>query len=110
MSVETGSLEGEWIHRHEEDAGARQVFVRLGAPLPRSRGRRRLTLRAGGALEASVPGRSDAPEVLRGSWHLEPPDRLCFVWATPEAGKESFRVDAVDADRLVWVRIPTGSG
>jgi len=109
-SISPATLEGEWIHLHEEDVGARQVFVRVGAPLPRSRGRRRLALRAGGGLEASSPGRADAPEPLRGSWYLEPPDRLRFVWAAPEAGEECFRLEAVEADRLVWVRIPPGSG
>jgi hypothetical protein len=106
VGVERASLEGEWIHHHEQDSGEHQVFVRAGTPLPRSRGRRQLELRAGGALEASVPGRGDAPERLRGSWSLEPSDRLRFVWATPEAGEERFQIEAVDSDRLVWVRIP----
>jgi hypothetical protein len=109
VGIERASLEGEWIHHHEQDSGERQVFVRAGTPLPRSRGRRRLALRPDGALEASVPGRADAPERLQGSWNLEPPNRLRFVWATPEAGEERFRVEAVDTDRLVWVRIQTGS-
>ncbi len=109
MHIARASLEGEWIHHHEEDADGRQVFVRAGAPLPRSRGRRRLALRAEGQLEASDPGRGDAPEPLRGSWSLEPPDRLRFVWATPEAGEECFRIEAVETDRLVWVRIPARS-
>ena len=99
------SLEGEWIHRHEEDSGARQVFVRAGAPLPPSRGRRRLALRAGGALEGSVPGRTDAPEALQGSWSLAAPDRLLLVWATPETGEEVFRIEAADGERLVLVRL-----
>lgn len=107
MSIARADLEGEWIHRHEEDAGLRQVFVRAGTPLGRSRGRRRLALRAGGVLEASDPGRSDAPERLRGSWRLEPPDRLTLIWTEPDAGEERFRVEAIDANRLVWVRIPT---
>jgi len=99
------SLEGEWIHRHEEDSGARQVFVRAGAPLPPSRGRRRLALGAGGALEGSVPGRTDAPEALRGSWSLAAPDLLRLVWATPEVGEERFRVEEADVGRLVLVRV-----
>jgi len=103
-SVSRASLEGEWIHRHEEDSDARQVFVRSGTPLPRSRGRRRLALGAGGALEGSVPGRSDAPEAQRGSWSLAAPDRLLLVWATPEVGEERFRVEEADAERLVLVR------
>lgn len=105
MGLSPASLLGEWIHRHEEDAGARQVFVRAGAELPRSRGRRRLALLAGGALEGSVPGRTDAPESLRGSWSLAPPDRLRLGWTTPETGEESFRVEAVDGDRLVLLRV-----
>jgi len=105
VGVVPASLQGEWVHRHEEDAGARQVFVRAGAPLPPSRGRRRLALRAGGALEGSVPGRADAPEAQRGSWSLAPPDRLRLAWTTPEAGVERFRVDAVDGERLVLVRL-----
>ena len=105
MGVSPASLLGVWIHRHEEDAGARQVFVRPGAELPRSRGRRRLALLAGGALEGSVPGRSDAPEGLRGSWSLAPPDRLRLAWTAPETGEEGFRVEAVDGERLVLVRI-----
>ena len=103
-SVSRASLEGEWIHRHEEDSGARQVFVRSGTPLPRSRGRRRLALGAGGALEGSAPGRGDAPEAQRGSWSVAEPDRLLLVWATPEVGEERFRIEEADAERLVLVR------
>ena len=105
MGIAAASLLGEWVHRHEEDAGARQVFVRAGAALPPSRGRRRLALRADGALEGSVPGRTDAPEALRGSWSLAAPDDLRLAWTTPETGEERFRVEAVSGDRLVLVRV-----
>jgi hypothetical protein len=103
--VSPAALEGEWIHRHEEDAGARLVFVRAGAPLPPSRGRRRLVLGCDGALAGSVPGRGDAPEALRGRWSLDAPDRLRLAWTEPETGEERFRVADAEADRLVLVRV-----
>ena len=108
MGVARASLLGEWVHRHEEDAGARQVFVRAETELAPSRGRRRLALHAGGALEGSVPGRTDAPEPLRGRWSLGPPDQLRLAWRTPESGDERFRVESVDGDRLVLVRVGGG--
>jgi hypothetical protein len=98
------SLLGEWVHRHEEDAGDRMVFVRGGEALPPSRGRRRLALGADGALDGSIPGRSDAPDALHGRWTLAAPDRLRLSWTRPETGEERFRVEAVDSDRLVLVR------
>jgi hypothetical protein len=99
------SLLGEWVHRHEEDAGERMVFVRAGSPLPASRGRRRLELRARGELAASAPGRGDAPEAMRGRWRLDAAGRLHLAFEAPERGEEEFRVEAVEADRLVLARV-----
>jgi hypothetical protein len=98
-------LVGEWVHHHEEDAGDRMVFVRGGTKLPASRGRRRLDLRARGVLAASVPGRTDAPEAMRGRWRLDGEGRLHLAFEAPERGDEEFRVEAVDADRLVLARV-----
>ncbi len=99
------SLLGGWIHRHEEDADDRMVFVREGPPLPPSRGRRRLELRARGVLEASAPGRSDAPEAMRGRWSLDPAGRLRLTFEAPERGEEEFRVEELEGDRLVLARV-----
>jgi hypothetical protein len=103
--VAARSLLGEWVHRHEEDAGERMVFVRAGAALPPSRGRRRLELRARGELQASAPGRADAPEPMRGRWRLDAAGRLHLAFESPERGEEEFRVEAVEADRLVLARV-----
>ena len=99
------SLLGEWVHRHEEDAGERMVFVRGGSPLPPSRGRRRLELRARGVLAASAPGRTDAPEPMRGRWSLDPAGRLHLAFEAPERGEEEFRVETLEGDRLVLARV-----
>ncbi len=98
-------LLGEWVHRHEEDAGERMVFVRGGTPLPPSRGRRRFELRARGVLAASVPGRTDAPEAMRGRWSLDAAGRLHLAFEAPERGEEDFRVEALEGDRLVLARL-----
>lgn len=103
--VASESLLGEWVHRHEEDAGERMVFVRGGAPLPPSRGRRRLELRPQGVLAASVPGPADAPETLRGRWSLDAAACLHLAYEAPEAGEEAFRVEALEGDRLVLARL-----
>jgi hypothetical protein len=81
------------------------VFVRGGAPLPPSRGRRRLELRARGVLAASVPGRGDVPEPMRGRWSLDAAGRLHLAYEAPERGEEEFRVEALDGDRLVLARL-----
>ena len=98
-------LLGEWVHRHEEDAGERMVFVRAGEPLPASRGRRRLELRARGVLAASAPGRGDAPEAMRGRWSLDAAGHLHLAYEAPERGREEFRVEALAGDRLVLERV-----
>jgi hypothetical protein len=95
------------VHRHEEDAGERMVFVRAGAPLPPSRGRRRLELRARGRLAASAPGPADRPEAARGRWRVDDSGRLELAFRAGEREEvEAFRIESVDEDRLVLVRVP----
>ena len=104
-SLAPEDLLGEWVHRHEEDAGERMVLVRGGEPLPPSRGRRRLELRARGILAASAPGRADAPEAMRGRWSLDAAGRLHLAYEAPERSEEEFRVEALEGDRLVLARV-----
>jgi hypothetical protein len=99
--VSAPELVGEWRHRHEEDQPGRVVFARAGTPLPPSRGRRRLLLRAGGAFEGDAPGATDRPEATRGTWELASEDRLVLRHAGEREAVEAFRVLAVTADRLL---------
>jgi hypothetical protein len=42
---------------------------------------------------------------MRGRWRLDAAGRLHLAFESPERGEEEFRVEAVEADRLVLARV-----
>jgi hypothetical protein len=56
------------VHSHEEDDGDRVVLRRPAYSFPPARGRVRLTLQPGGAIEARQPGPDDRPVAATGTW------------------------------------------
>ena len=86
-------LAGKWVHAHEEDGDGTMVFRPASHPLPPSRGRVTLDLRADGTYLEHAPGPVDAPVASEGRWSLEG-DRLVV-------GDRDWEVASVDGDRLV---------
>jgi hypothetical protein len=97
VAVEREALLGPWLHAHEEDTGAEQVFRRPSHPFPRSRGRSGFELLPDGALVERGPGPTDAPTEGRGTWELQA-DELVLRGA---GGLRTLVVVAAEGDRLV---------
>lgn len=92
------ALEGGWVHAHEEDTEDELVFRPATHPLPPSRGRASLELRADGSYEERAPGAADVPELSEGRWSLHG-DRL--VLDAPGGKGRTVEVASVAGDRLV---------
>ena len=88
------SLQGRWVHSHEEDSGDEQVYRPPSYAFPPSRvGRGSIELRADGTYVESAPGPVDAPvESGRGEWSLEG-ERL-------RVGGDAWEITAAEPDRL----------
>lgn len=101
MAIERESLQGDWVHSHEEDTESEMVFRPSDREFPLSRGRRQLTLHADGTFTESAPGPTDQPEEAGGSWDLDDLERL--VLSRGEAGEqpETLSLAAAEGDRLV---------
>jgi hypothetical protein len=89
---------GRWLHSHEEDAGAEQVYRRDDYPFPPSRGRAGFALRADGSMDRLAPGATDRPTRASGVWRLASD----VIELEPAgASRLRWRIIAVEADRLV---------
>lgn len=96
------SLQGRWVHSHEEDTGGEMVFRPASHPLPPSRGRLSFELRGDGTYVESAPGPVDVPEESGGDWALEG-DRLVLGAKGDHAGR-AWEVASVEDDRLIVKR------
>lgn len=103
MAVSMKTLARHWIHSHEEDSEAGQVFRPAGFAFPLSRGRLELALAADGKATLTFPGASDRPENTRGRWSLEG-DQLHIETPKGAPRERSYRVVSADAKRLVLAR------
>ena len=85
--IDRASLEGRWVHSHEEDTDDELVFrsEASGYEFPRSRGRQALELRPDGSYGGVVPGPVDTPEASgEGEWAVEDGNRLVLPDRTLE--------------------------
>ena len=72
--IDPETLQGRWVHSHEEDTADELVFraADSGYAFPRSRGREALELRPDGSYLGVVPGPADKPEPAEeGPWAVE---------------------------------------
>jgi hypothetical protein len=97
MAFDASTLQGTWVHSHEEDAEGTQVYRPPGYDFPPARGRESFELRAGGALVDRGPGPTDVPAEAEGTWTLRG-DTLVLRSAV---GERELDVVAVDGERLV---------
>jgi hypothetical protein len=77
--IDPASLEGRWVHSHEEDTDDELVYrsASSGYDFPRSRGREALELHPDGSYGGTAPGPTDKPEASgSGNWALEDGNKL----------------------------------
>ncbi len=98
--IDVTLLSRQWIHSHEDDEPGRMVFRPADHPFPPSRGRRSMTLQAGGEMAAGGPGPDDRTSTSRGSWSLQ--DRHLNLDAPGFSGE--FDIEQVAENRLVLRR------
>lgn len=101
MPIKRESLQGDWVHSHEEDTESEMVFRPADREFPLSRGRRQLTLHADGTFTDSTPGPTDQPQDADGSWDLEDGERLVLSKSERTEKPERLSVAAAEGDRLV---------
>ena len=85
--IDRTSLEGRWVHSHEEDTDDEMVFrsEASGYDFPRSRGRESLELNADGSYGGVVPGPADKPEASgSGEWAVQDGNKLVLPNRTLE--------------------------
>ena len=90
------ALQGRWIHSHEEDSAAEQVFRPPSYAFPPARkGRTAIELRPDGTYVEFTPGPADAPEeAARGRWAIDG-ERLMLGGDRP-----AWEIAAAEPDRL----------
>jgi len=102
--IDPASLEGRWVHSHEEDTDEEMVFrsAASGYEFPRSRGREALELHPDGSYGGTVPGPTDKPEAAGGgNWALEDGNKLVL----PDRVLE---ITAAEGDMLRVKKRPPG--
>ena len=98
-AVDPAQLAQRWIHFHEEDTPAGQVFRPASFQFPLARGRRSFELKPDGRLLARDIGPDDRGVNSEGTWELEGGDRLRL---RPASGRERvYQIEDASADRLV---------
>jgi len=95
--IDEQDLIGTWVHAHEEDGEGKTVYRPSDWPLPRSRGRSTIVLRAAGKAEVIFPGPTDRSQRREGTWSLN--DRTLELQLPGRA--EVWELDTVHPDRLV---------
>jgi hypothetical protein len=92
------SLQGHWIHSHEEDSNNLMVFRRSTYSFPPARGRNEYMLLNGGTMQLIGSGPTDKRESVDGTWSLE---EEVLVIRPVTGNSRRFRIISVDSDRLV---------
>jgi hypothetical protein len=104
QSVLDKTLEGHWVHSHEEDTPASMVFRPASYAFPRSRGRSGFQLQPGGkAIEYGI-GPTDRTAEAECSWHLEQGNELTLVLGKPSGVQRRLPIESASNDRLVIKR------
>ncbi|HZS36997.1 MAG TPA: lipocalin family protein [Polyangia bacterium] len=90
-----------WLHSHEEDQGAEQVFRPSSFAFPPSRGRRGFELQAGGRYLDLGIAAADGTNARPGAWTLVNQT----LTLTPDgAAAERYNVVSLAPDKLVLER------
>lgn len=94
------ALSREWFHSHEEDQRGEIVFRPAHFAFPPSRGRKSISLHPAGKLTGTIPGATDVPADVRGTWKLDNKNLLL------EYGSTKLRYEIISAtpDKLVLKR------
>jgi hypothetical protein len=98
---------GEWVHAHEEDSPGEQVFRPASTPLPPSRGRQRLNIKADGTVVFGGPGADDRTVQASGRWETRPSGQVVLIPRAGSSGQQDrLFVTEVAHDRMVVKRAP----
>jgi hypothetical protein len=98
------SLEGHWVHSHEEDTPSSMVFRPADYAFPRSRGRSGFRLEPGGkAIEYGI-GPTDRTAEAECSWHLEQLDEPTVILDNPSGIPRRLPIASLSDGRLVIKR------
>lgn len=103
-AINKKALYQHWVHSHEEDTEAGQVYRPATYTFPPSRGRMSFELHPDGSLNETVIGPDDRLETIRGTWRLDDKNRLhVFHKSNPDATR-IIEILSADRDRLVVKR------
>src|SRR5687767_11051020 len=69
--IDPKRLAGDWLHSHEESRGGQIVLRPATYKFPPARGRRGLSLKPDGVVNARSPGADDRNVRSAGSWDLK---------------------------------------
>ena len=94
-------LKGRWIHSHEECEGDRLIFRTSTFNFPPSRARNTITLKPDDAVTVDYPGPVDRSAKASGRWDFDGN----FLTITAPIWSGTFKVETVDSDKLIMVRI-----
>jgi hypothetical protein len=98
MTLDRGTVQGHWVHSHEEDTEGEMVYRPASYAFPPSRGRAALDLHADGSYSESTPGPTDRPESADGTWELDG-EELRLNGA--DGSKRVLEIAAASGGRLV---------
>lgn len=97
-------LAGRWLHLHEEDSPAAQVYRREGYCFPPARGRDGFEFRPDGELTYLGIAPADGTEEAHGRWRVESPDRVRIEFQDGRSEPSTFEVVSCDEDTLTIKR------
>lgn len=93
-------LQKRWLHSHEEDSGADQVYRPADFAFPPARGRTGFELSADKSCKLVGIAASDGSSVAEGRWELEENDEL-QLRLDCQSETRRLTVVSLDDDRLV---------
>lgn len=97
--IDEKTLQGEWIHSHEEDEGDEAVFRPASYDFPLTRRpRESFELKAGGELVKNQPTASDSTSEAQGKWELED-DKVIFQ--SESGANQTKQIASCEEDKLV---------
>ena len=90
-----------WVHSHEEDSAAEQVFRPADYAFPPSRGREAFECQSDGSLRADRPGATDKTASSSGRWEWREPRSVLLFRAGAASPFRVLEIVDLTSERLV---------